>query len=102
MNEIFSRKNLNTRYFGDKSLGRIGEEYEDKGYSYRIDIVLELKSNNLRQIPSPKKVCIASLGMKGYAIEGRNDRRRFSELIFLLAAKLKYDRLEMRRSYDGS
>jgi HEAT repeat protein len=94
MTELLSREILQAEHFGDSRSPGVWQ-CEEEGWRYRIEVVL--KAPGVRTAPAPASVAITRLrngrGFEHTVIPERDDRRRFAELVFLLASKLKYDQL---------
>ena len=98
MAEFLSRENLEPRHFEHR---HSHNAHRFEGWQYRVEIILELSP--IRQAPGPASVTIKSFkddqAPSHTIVPGTKDRRRFSELVFLLAAKLKYDIL-LKHPFD--
>jgi len=94
MTESLSRERLETIHF-ERLPRRELDHFERDGWRYRIRVTLHAFSP--RRAPRPLSVDVKrsrdSEAFEGSITLGRNDRRHFAELLFLLASKLKYDQL---------
>jgi HEAT repeat protein len=95
MTELLSRQILQTKYFGSRC-SHGAWKFEDDGWQYLIEVTLKLPG--AQPAPVPAAVTITSLGdsrrFQHTITHERDDRRRFAELAFLLASKLKHDQLK--------
>jgi HEAT repeat protein len=94
MMELLSRKRLETHHF-DMIRSNKTYEFEVDGWWYRITVTLEAVGP--QRAPTPASVTITRIRggdeFMHTVAPGRDDRRHFAELVFLLASKLKYDQL---------
>jgi hypothetical protein len=95
MTELLSRTTLDDKHLGSAHAHRAWK-FKDDGWQYQIDVVL--RPSRVRQAPAPALVTIRRSKDgeqdRGTVKPGQDDRARFVELVFLLAAKLKYDHLK--------
>lgn len=80
----------------------LASEFIEGGWDYDIEILFN-KAKGAVKYPQPRSIIIdtkhQNVMVKSYKIEiEKNDRRRFGELIFLLAAKLKLDTISEQDS----
>jgi len=92
MQQVLSREIIEALHF-DSSHAHKAFRFE--GWQYKVEVTLQ--QSVARQAPVPASVTIKSLKddkkLSHTIVPGRDDRRRFAEFIFLLAAKLKCDLL---------
>jgi len=101
MKQLLSREILETYHF-ERYPARLITCFKD----WKYQVCIKLRCHKVSRRPVPALVMFKSFKsgkeMKGHHIRpGSDDRRRLSEILFLLAAKLKYDLLD-NSAYDNS